>query len=120
MTQLNQLTVVHRFDKMAVVVDWLDACRNQDIEGLLDCYADDAGLECACESITLSGRTGLATYWTPKLGGFAPKAFGLERISPHAGGVLLDCLNFEGKPVRILFNFDASGRIAHMRCEPAR
>ncbi|MBU6461925.1 MAG: nuclear transport factor 2 family protein [Bradyrhizobium sp.] len=105
---------------MAVVVDWLDACRNQDVEGLLDCYADDAALECACASITLSGHDRLAAYWKPKLDGFAPKAFGLEKISPHGDGVLLDYLNFEGKPARVVFNFDASGRIAHMRCEPAR
>ena len=112
--------VVDRFDKMAVVVDWLDACRNQDIEGLLDCYADDAGFECACECVTLCGRARLATYWKPRLGGPGPKAFGLEQILPHADGVLLDYLNFEGKPARVVFNFDASGKIAHMRCEPAR
>lgn len=114
------MMAVDRFDKMALVVDWLDACRNQDIEGLLDCYADNAGFECACESVTLSGRVRLATYWRTRLGGPGPKAFGLEQILPHDDGVLLDYLNFEGKPARVVFNFDASGKIAHMRCEPAR
>lgn len=108
------------FDKLALVVDWLDACRNQDLVGLLGCYADGAELECACEAMTLSGRAGLAAYWKPRLTAFAPKAFGLEEITPHADGVLLDHLNFEGKPVRILFSFDTNGRIRHMRCEPAR
>ncbi len=112
--------VVDRFDKMAVVVDWLDACRNQDIEGLLDCYADDAGFECACESVALSGRARIATYWKTRLGGLGPETFGLEQILPHADGVQLDYLNFEGKPARVVFNFDASGKIAHMRCEPTR
>jgi len=111
--------VVDRFDKMAVVVDWLDACRNQDIEALLDCYAEDAGFDCACESVALSGRARLATYWKTRLGGPGPAAFGLEQILPHADGVMLDYLNFEGKPARVVFNFDASGKIAHMRCEPA-
>lgn len=112
--------MVAHFDKMALVVDWLDACRKQDIDGLLDCYAGDAELECACEAMTLSGRAGLAAYWKPRLTGFAPEAFGLEEITPHADGVLLDYFNYRGKPVRILFSFDASGRIQHMRCEPAR
>jgi hypothetical protein len=117
--QLDRMTLVDRFDGMALVVDWLDACRNRDIEGLLACYAGDARLECACETIDVSGRAGLAAYWKPRLSGFVPKAFGLEEITPHAEGVLLDYLNFEGKPVRIVFSFDASGGISHMRCQPA-
>ena len=108
------------FDKMALVVDWLDACRNQDLAGVLDCFAEDASLDCACEAMSISGRAGLSAYWQPRLNGFAPKAFGIEEITPHADGVLLDYLNSEGKPVRIVFDFDADGRIAHMRCEPAR
>jgi hypothetical protein len=32
------------FDAIAVVVDWLDACRKRDLGALLDLYADDAGL----------------------------------------------------------------------------
>jgi hypothetical protein len=112
------MILAERFDKMALVVDWLDACRNQDIEGLLACYADTARLECACEATDACGRAGLAAYWKPRLTGFVPKAFGLKEITPHADGVLLDYLNFEGKPVRIVFSFDTSGRISHMRCEP--
>ena len=107
------------FDKMALVVDWLDACRNQDIEGLLDCYADDAELECVCEAMTVSGRTGLSAYWKPRLTGFASSAFGLQEITPHGDAILLDYLNHDGKAVRIVFSFDANGKITHMRCEPA-
>jgi hypothetical protein len=107
------------FDGMAVVVDWLDACRNQNLEQLLDAYAPDAGLECACEGITISGHDALALYWGPKLAGFAPAAFGIEEITPDGDGVVLDYLNFEGKPVRIRFAFDAGGKILRSRCEPA-
>jgi hypothetical protein len=32
---------------------------------------------------------------------------------------MLDYLNFEGKPVRIEFVFNARGKIARMRCTPA-
>jgi len=104
------------FDNMAVVVDWLDGCRNQNLELLLDCYAGDATLDCACEGISIAGRPELAAYWKPRLKGFVPTAFGLEEITPVADGVMLDYLNFEGRPVRIRFTF-AGGKIATMRCE---
>jgi ketosteroid isomerase-like protein len=66
------------FDGMAVVVDWLDACRNRNLEQLLNFYAGDAGLECACEGISIRGHAELAKYWTPKLASLSPAAFGLE------------------------------------------
>jgi ketosteroid isomerase-like protein len=106
------------FDKMAAVVDWLDACRSRNLDALLDFYADGASLECACEGTELSGRSALAAYWRPKLSGASRDAFSLEEIAPHDDGVALDYLNFEGKAVRIIFGFDARGRISHMRCAP--
>jgi ketosteroid isomerase-like protein len=112
--------VADDFDKMAAVVDWLDVCRARNLDALLDFYADDASLDCACEETSLSGRFALAAYWRPKLLGAARDAFTLEEITPHGEGVALDCLNFEGKPVRIVFGFDAQGRIAHMRCAPEK
>jgi ketosteroid isomerase-like protein len=107
------------FDGMAVVVDWLDACRTQNLEQLLDAYAADARLECACDGVSIGGRAALAAYWQPKLASFAPAAFGIEEIVPDGDGVLLDYLNFEGKRVRIRFAFDAAGKIALTRCGPA-
>jgi hypothetical protein len=107
------------FDNMAVVVDWLDACRNVNLELLLDCFADDASLDCGCESIHIVGRAGLDAYWRPRLRSFSPKAFGLEEITPVAEGVMLDYLNHEGKPVEVVFSFNSKGKIARMRCDPA-
>ena len=112
--------VVDDFDKMAAVVDWLDACRSKNLDTLLDFYAENASLDCACERTGISGRSALAAYWRPKLSGAAADAFTLEEITPHGDGVALDYLNFESKPVRIVFGFDAYGKISHMRCEPAR
>jgi ketosteroid isomerase-like protein len=112
--------VADDFDKMAAVVDWLDACRGRNLDTLLDFYAEDAGLDCACEHADISGRLALAAYWRPKLSGASVGAFALEEITPHGEGVALDCLNFESKPVRIVFGFDRHGKISHMRCEPAR
>jgi ketosteroid isomerase-like protein len=111
--------VADDFDKMAAVVDWLDACRTRNLDPLLDFYADNASLECACEGASIAGRAALAVYWRPKLSGASGDAFTLEEITPHGEGVALDYLNFEGKAVRIIFAFDAQGRISHMRCEPA-
>ncbi len=107
------------FDNMALVVDWLDARRNENLESLLDCYADDAGLDCRCEGIHLVGRSGLADYWKPRLKGFSAVAFGLEEITPVPEGVMLEYLDHEVKPVKVLFSFNSSGKIALMRCEPA-
>ena len=107
------------FDKMAAVVDWLDACRSRRLDALLDFYGDSARLECTCEDARVSDRSGLAAYWQPKLSGASPEAFTLEEIAPRGEGVVLDYLSFECKPVRITFAFDAQGKISHTRCEPA-
>ena len=79
------------FDQIAVVVDWLDACRRRDLDAVLDFYAAEASLECQCGGATLSvGRARLASYWGPRFDGFAPNAFGLDAIQPTPDGVQLD------------------------------
>jgi hypothetical protein len=106
-------------DQVAVVVDWLDACRRHDLGPLLDLYASDASLECECDGgNTYAGRAALETYWRPRLKAFSPDAFELEEIAPTPEGVVLGYLNFEGKPVRIVFIFDAAGKILQTRCAP--
>jgi ketosteroid isomerase-like protein len=108
------------FDQIAVVVDWLDACRARDLEALLDLYAQDASLECACnDRKVFQGRADLASYWRPRLGDFSSAAFKLDEITTDAEGVVLDYVSFEGKPVRIYFNFDGDGKILQTRCEPS-
>ena len=108
------------FDQIAVVVDWLDACRNRDLTALLDLYADDATLKCQCGEVKVSeGRTQLESYWRPRLHTLVPTAFGLEEITPTAEGVVLDYLSEEGKPVRIFFAFTRDGKIRRTCCAPA-
>ena len=108
------------FDQIALVVDWLDACRNRDLAMLLDLYADNATLECQCGEAKVSeGRAGIESYWKPRLDTRAPTAFGLEEIMPTAGGVVLDYLSHEGKPVRIAFSFTRDGKIQGTHCLPA-
>jgi ketosteroid isomerase-like protein len=108
------------FDQIALVVDWLDACRNRDLTALLDLYADDATLECRCSGVEVSkGRAALESYWRPRLEVLAPTAFGLEEITPTAEGVVLDHLSHDGKPVRIAFTFSPDAKIQHTACAPA-
>jgi len=107
------------FDQIAVVVDWLDACRKRDLGALLDLYAEDASLECACSGVALiRGRPALEAYWRPRLDAFAPTAFGLQEIIPSADGIVLDYSSFEGKPVRISFAFSSAGKIRQTNCGP--
>jgi hypothetical protein len=106
-------------DQVAVVVDWLDACRQHDLGPLLDLYAPDASLECECDGgNSYAGRSALEEYWRSRLEAFSPDAFGLQEIAPSADGVVLDYLNFEGRPVRIFFTFDVAGKILQTRCRP--
>jgi ketosteroid isomerase-like protein len=116
---MDEVRLRDDFDKMAVVVDWLDCCRNRHLDALLDLYAGDASLECACENARYTGRSQLAAYWQPKLSTQTPDAFRLEEITPGDDGVTLVYLSFEGKSVRMTFAFDANGKIAHTRCRPA-
>ena len=108
------------FDQIAVVVDWLDACRNRDLASVLDLYADDATLKCQCGEVKVSeGRAELESYWRPRLDALASGAFGLEEITPTTEGVVLDYLSHEGKPVRIAFRFTTDGKILRSDCQPA-
>lgn len=108
------------FDQVALVVDWLDACRNRDLAALLDLYADNAKLECQCsEAVVSQGRAELESYWRPRLEALAPTAFGLEEIAPEDGRVVLDYLSHEGKPVRIVFAFTRDGKIQRTSCARA-
>jgi len=108
------------FDQIALVVDWLDACRKRDLAALLELYADDATFECGCDEIGLrEGRVELEAYWRPRLDAIVPNAFGLEEITPAADGVVLDYLSYEGKPVRIAFTFTPNGKILQTACAPA-
>lgn len=115
---IHEAMVADDFDKMAAVVDWLDACRGKNLDAVLDFYAESASLECVCEGRQVRGRSGLIDYWRPKLSAASPDAFSLEEITPVGEGVLLDYLGFEGKPIRITFAFDAQGKILHTACRP--
>jgi hypothetical protein len=107
------------FDQVALVVDWLDACRNRDLAALLDLYAHNAKLECQCGGGEVSeGRAELESYWRQRLNALVPTACGREEIAPSAEGVVLDYLSHEGKPVRIAFTFSRDAKIQRTACAP--
>ena len=106
------------YDNVAIVVDWLDACRSGNVETLLDLYSADAGLESLHEGVAVSGRAQLAAYWAAKLATPLPGAFVLEQIMPVADGVMLDHSDAAARLVRTSFSFAVDGRIARSRIEP--
>jgi hypothetical protein len=65
------------------------------------------------------GRAQLESYWQPRLNALAPTAFGLEDITPTADGVVLDYLDHEGEPLRIVFTFSRDAKILRTACAPS-
>jgi hypothetical protein len=106
------------FDPLAVAVDWLDAAKLGDLDGLLGLYDERATLECDCEGVALTGRLSLSAYWGPKLESKLAAAFTVDDMTPTADGVQVDYQSHEVKPVRIHFRFTPSGKIAHTSCGP--
>jgi len=98
------------FDAVAIVVDWIDACKQQRLDQLLDLYDDAGTVEC-CEGGTFQGRSAIEWYWRPKLAGPAAGAFEIDALCPEPDGVSLDYRGYDGKHVRTLFRFTEAGKI---------
>ena len=99
------------FDPLAVVIDWLDACRSGDLDALLDLYEERATLECGCEGARLTGREPLSAYWTGKLQNQLPTAFTLDDLTVTEDGIWVDYRNNKASLVRAHFRFSPSGKI---------
>jgi DNA-binding response OmpR family regulator len=118
MAAINSAKKQHYRDFEDVVVDWLDACRAGQLNGLLNLYEEAATLICDCDGINLAGRNSMATYWTSKLESKAASAFTLGGMTQTGDEVQVDCQGCKGKPVRIHFRFSPSGKILHTRFRP--
>jgi len=57
-------------------------------------------------------------YWRPKLAKQTTDAFEIDALMPDVEGVSLDYRGYDGRPVRTLFQFNASGQILHTACGP--
>jgi hypothetical protein len=111
------------FDPMAVVVDWLDACRARRLDDLLNLYDERASLRCACEGV-FQGRDDVARYWSTRLDRSVMQAFSLNDLAigndGHKPSIVLDYMAYDGKPVCIRFKFTEAGKIAETDCWPGK
>ena len=105
------------FDAMAVAVDWLDACRAAKVDALLDLYDDEASVECACGGQKIIvGRAALRQYWARRLA--EQSSIELDDIAPTSDGVALAYESSSEGLVRVVFSFNAAGKIARAHCGP--
>jgi len=105
------------FDPIAIVIDWLDACRERRLEDLLALYADQATLHC-CSGERFVGRPGLLRHWPAKLRGATSAAFVLDEVCPEHDCVRLDYRDCDGAAVSTKFWFDDEGGIVRTLCTP--
>jgi hypothetical protein len=106
-------------DPIAQVAGWLAACRSGDAFALMAFYGEDATLECACTGTAVyAGPAAILEYWSPKLRSKVPDRFSLVRTQIEDERVIVNYLNYEGKPVRMILSFDAMGKIIHSECGP--
>jgi hypothetical protein len=107
------------FDPVGVVVDWLDACRARRLDDLLNLYDERASLRCECEG-NYHGRHDVARYWSTRLPRAVTRAFSLTDLAVDGNGgeprIVLDYVAYNGKPVRIRFQFTEDGKIAETAC----
>jgi ketosteroid isomerase-like protein len=102
---------------MAAVIDWLDAYRSGDLEGILGLYADSATIECGCAgATTINGREALRAYWEQRLRD--SPAEDLDDLEPARDGVAVTYVS-QGSNVRAEFDFDAAGQITFQKCGPS-
>jgi hypothetical protein len=103
-------------DPMATAIDWLDAYRAGDLEGILSFYADDASIECECGGAKiLTGREALRVYWDERLR--SHPANDLDDLRPARDGASVTYTSAQGC-VRAILEFDGNGRIRLLRCRP--
>jgi hypothetical protein len=106
-------------DSLAVVVDWLDACRTRDLLTLLELYYPNATLECDCERVSIRGLDQIASYWRPKLFRPSRSAFKLIQIAPLGQEVSLDYMGHQGIQIETIMSISAEGQITRTMCWPA-
>lgn len=101
------------FDPMAVVVDWLDHYRAQDLS-IVELFARNASLECGCnEQTTAVGHHALTEFWRRR---FAETAAGeLVRLEKDGDSVHFT-YSVSGEKVQVHLNFNDVGEIAQFKC----
>jgi hypothetical protein len=107
-----------QFDPLTIVIDWLDACRNQDIKRLMSLYDPSATLHCDCTARSYKGRHEIESYWQPRLAAPVASAFEIDALDDEGDAVSLAYTSFEGQLVSMRFWFSDTGEIKHSLCGP--
>ena len=108
-----------QFDPLVVASNWLDACKARRLAEVIDFFAEDATLECACASDGIFfGRDDLETYWRPRLADPSPMLFEFEQVWLDATGASLAYRSHDRKIIQIHFSFNDLGKIEWSRCAP--
>jgi hypothetical protein len=98
---------------------WLEACRLGDLRSAMHFYLPEATLECSCSGAAVyAGSAAIQEYWAPKLRSMHPLRFTLEAARVQDGGIFVDYLSYEGRPVRMHLTFNEEGRILRSECAP--
>jgi hypothetical protein len=102
-------------DLMGLAIDWLDAYRAGDLF-IVDCYADDASLQCNCGDKTqLRGTDAISAYWRQRL--VENPAGDLIDLQLDGSDVVLD-FRVPGGVMQATLTFDADGSLVRSRCGP--
>ena len=109
------------FDRIAVVVDWLDACRKRDLDTLLDLYAEEARLEMQMRRRENSSAAGL--NWIPTGGrGWTVRRRlpSTSTLSPPSSTASCSTIAAtKASPYASISASTNSGKIMQTRCEPS-
>jgi FixJ family two-component response regulator len=98
------------FDRSAVVVRWLDACRSVRLDELFNLYEERATLISDCEGVSLAGRNSIAGYLKSKLESKVASAFMLDGMTLIGDEFQVDYQGCKGLPARIHFRFSGFGK----------
>ncbi|MBR0741179.1 nuclear transport factor 2 family protein [Bradyrhizobium liaoningense] len=101
------------FDPMAAAVDWLDAYRACNLEAILEMYAENALVQCACDELTITGREALRAYWAARLR--QRPAAELHDLRPLRAGTMISYISGDNV-VKAVLRFNAAGKIQTESC----
>jgi hypothetical protein len=101
------------FDPVGAAVDWLDAYRKRDLDGLVSMFADDAIVDCSCCVVeTVTGRDRLRTFWLERFEDCG--ASEIHDVWPHGSGASISYIVRDGL-VTASITFATDGKIVFIR-----
>jgi hypothetical protein len=109
--------MTQRFDELGLIVDWLDAYRVMNIQGIVDLYDPDATIYCSCgDHDPVVGIIQIEQYWTERVRRF-PLA-DIKEIRPVGNDVIVRYEVSKNRIVAARFGFSPRQKIGLTRCGP--